>query len=65
MANKIRSDSDEEFIRSRIPEDALLGFIHYDEDVIDADRNGLSPYDCSARTLEEIRQIKEKIDSRS
>lgn len=65
VANKIRSDSDEEFIRSRIPEDALLGFIHYDEDVIDADRNGLSPYDCSARTLKEIRQIKEKIDSRS
>ncbi len=65
VANKIRSESDEEFIRERIPEDALLGFIHFNEEVIDADRNGLSPYDVSAGALEEIRQIKEKIDSRS
>jgi CO dehydrogenase maturation factor len=65
VANKIRSGQDEEFIRSRIPEDALLGFIHYNEEVIDADRNGLSPYDCSAGALDEIRQIKDKIDSRS
>ena len=65
VANKIRSKSDEEFIRERIPEDALLGFIHFNEEVIDADRNGLSPYDVSAGALEEIRRIKEKIDSRS
>ena len=65
VANKIRSESDEEFIRERIPEDALLGFIHFNEEVIDADRNGLSPYDVSAGALEEIRRIKEKIDSRS
>ena len=61
--HKVRDDSDREFIRSRIPEDALLGFISYNADVIDADRKGLSPYDCSPEALAEIRAIKAKIDS--
>ncbi len=63
VANKVRDESDEAFVRSRIPEDALLGMIHYNADVIDADRRGLSPYDCSPAALEEIRAIKAKIDS--
>ena len=46
-----------------IPEEDLLGFIRYNADVIDADRKGLSPYDCSPEALEEIRAIKAKIDS--
>ena len=62
VANKIRDDSDREFIRSRIPADDLLGFISYNPDVIDADRKGLSPYDCSPQALEEIRAIKARID---
>lgn len=62
VANKIRSEKDMEFIRARIPEEDLLGFITYDEGVIDADRQGLSPYDCSPRALSEIRAIKDKMD---
>ena len=49
VANKIRDESDRAFIRSRIPEEDLLGFIRYNADVIDADRKGLSPYDQSPR----------------
>ena len=45
-----------------IPEEDLLGFIRYNTDVIDADRKGLSPYDCSPQALEEIRAIKARID---
>ena len=63
VANKIRDDSDREFIRSRIPEADLLGFIRYNGDVIDADRKGLSPYDQSPEALEDIRAIKAKIDA--
>ena len=62
VANKIRDDADREFVRSRIPEENLLGFISYNPDVIDADRKGLSPYDCSPQALEEIRAIKARID---
>lgn len=62
VANKVRGEEDEEFIRSRIPEEDLLGFIHYNEEVIDADRKGCSPYDFSKAATDEIRKIKEKID---
>ena len=64
VANKIRDESDKEFIRSRIPEENLLGFISYNPEVIDADRRGLSPYDVSPKALEEIRAIKERIDNK-
>lgn len=63
VANKVRDESDREFLRSRIPEEDLLGFISYEPNVIDADRKGLSPYDMSAGTVEEIRRIKQRIDT--
>ena len=62
VANKVRSAEDEAFIQSRIPAEDLLGFIHYNSEVIDADRQGKSPYDFSQRLNEEVRSIKEKID---
>ena len=64
VANKIRDDSDREFIRSRIPAEDLLGFMSYNADVIDADRKGLSPYDCSPEAVDEVRAIKAVIDAK-
>ncbi|MEG2634393.1 MAG: carbon monoxide dehydrogenase, partial [Oscillospiraceae bacterium] len=63
VANKIRGAEDEDFIKSRIPAEDFLGFIHYSTDVIDADRRGISPFDVSSSTVDEIRKIKEIIDS--
>ncbi|MFQ9393443.1 MAG: carbon monoxide dehydrogenase [Lachnospiraceae bacterium] len=40
VANKVRNEDDEAFIKERIPEEDLLGFIHYNPEVIDADRQG-------------------------
>ncbi len=62
VANKVRSAEDEEFIRSKIPAEDLLGFVHYNTEVIDADRQGKSPYDFSESATEEIRKIKEILD---
>ena len=62
VANKVRGEDDREFIRQRIPEENLLGFISYNPEVIDADRRGLSPYDVSPLALEEIRAIKARIE---
>ena len=62
VANKVRNEEDEKFIREHIPEENLLGFIHYNEEIIDADRKGLSPYDVSAFAVEEIKKIKARID---
>ena len=62
VANKIRSVEDEEFVRSRIPAEDLLGFIHYNTEVIDADRQGKAPYDVSQSATDEIRKIKAILD---
>ena len=62
VANKVRNEEDEAFIRAKIPAEDLLGLIHYNTEVIDADRKGGSPYDFSRSAVEEIKRIKEKID---
>ena len=63
VANKVRDESDEEFIREQVPEEDLLGMIHYSGKVSDADRRCASPYDIATETVEEIRAIKNKIDT--
>jgi len=62
VANKVRDAKDEEFIRSVIPAEDLLGFIHYNLEIMDADRQGKSPYDFSPTAIEEIRKIKAILD---
>ena len=62
VANKVRDEKDESFVRNAIPAEDLLGIIHYNTEVIDADRNGESPYDYSPKAIEEIRKIKEILD---
>ena len=62
VANKVRDQRDEEFVKKSIPAEDLLGIIHYNTEVIDADRNGESPYDYSPKAIEEIRKIKEILD---
>ena len=63
VANKVRDEADEEFIREQVPEEDLLGIIHYSGAVSDADRRCASPYDIATDTVEEIRAIKNKIDT--
>ena len=62
VANKVRSEDDKAFIESKIPKEAILGYISYNSEVIDADRSGLSPFDVSERAVEEIRQIKSNME---
>jgi len=62
VANKIRTPEDEAFIREKIPSEDLLGMIHWSDSVIDADRQGRSPFDCSPETVEEIRRIRQKME---
>ena len=64
VANKVRGPEDEEFIRSKIPAEDLLGMIHYNSEVIDADRQGKSPYDFSPKAVAEIQEIKNRMENR-
>ena len=62
VANKVRGPEDEAFIQAKIPPEDLLGMIHYNTEVMDADRQGKSPFDFSQDVVKEIQAIKEKID---
>ncbi len=62
VANKVRDEQDEEFVRNAIPAEDLLGMIHYNLEIMDADRQGKSPYDFSPKAIEEIRKIKAILD---
>lgn len=63
VANKLRGADDEAFVKSRIPEESLLGLIHYEPDIAQADRDGMSPYEYSVKTVAEIRAVKAQIDN--
>ena len=62
VANKVRDEKDEAFIREKIPAEDLLGILHYDPEVAEADRKGESPYETARNTVEEIRVIKNKME---
>ena len=61
VANKVRDAADEDFIRSNIPADALLGLVHLNSEIADADRRGLSPFDTSETARKEIGSIKARL----
>lgn len=63
VANKVRGQEDIDYLQSKLPADALLGCISYNSDVIDADRNAESPYDYSEKVVEEIKQIKQRMEN--
>ena len=62
VANKVRDEQDEQFVKNAIPASDLLGMIHYNTEIMDADRNGKSPYDYSPKAIEEIQKIKDILD---
>lgn len=55
--NKIRSDAEKEYISSQLPGYELLGFISFDQGIIDADLNNRSVLAASQNVKEEIKKI--------
>ena len=58
VGNKVRSEDDREFIRSRVEEDDLLGFISYSDEVIEADKREESPFETGESVLREVEAIR-------
>lgn len=63
VANKIRTDSDVQFIRQALPGMAFLGPIRFSECVMDADIRGISPFHHCPETVEEIRAIRKALEA--
>lgn len=61
VGNKIRNKEDEEFIMNNLEDGESLGFIYYNQDVINSDRSNQSPYDASEETRKQVKVIKDKL----
>jgi len=61
VGNKIRHDSDKEFLKSRMPHFNFLGFIQYDEKILEADLDNTSPLELNTELMEEVEEIADKI----
>ena len=57
VGNKIRSQSDREFLTSSLPDFEFLGFIPYDQAIIDADLANLPLLDSSQQINTEVENI--------
>ncbi len=61
VGNKIRSPRDEEFLRTHLPDFEFLGFIPYDEALIEADLNGVSPFDVESAAKTKVEAMIAKL----
>ncbi len=57
VGNKIRNESDENFLKTNLPDFEFLGFIPYDDSLIEADLNGKAPYDTESLAKERINNM--------
>jgi CO dehydrogenase maturation factor len=57
VANKVKDGADLAMIREQLPEFLLLGAIGYNERIIEADKQGVSPYDLDERIRTEVELI--------
>jgi CO dehydrogenase maturation factor len=62
VGNKIKQESDKEFITKHLSGMQVLGYMSYDDDTVKADLDGRSAYDASPRAVEEARTIKDALD---
>jgi CO dehydrogenase maturation factor len=62
VANKVRGARDIEFIKSGIGDADLAGYITLNNQVMEADIEGASPFSRSLSTVDEIRKIKVSIE---
>jgi CO dehydrogenase maturation factor len=57
VGNKIRTPSDREFLQKHLPDLPILGFLPFDEKVIQADLQGRPPYELSPQMMQTAAEI--------
>jgi CO dehydrogenase maturation factor len=62
VGNKIKRGTDKEFITKNLQGMKILGFMSYADETVNADLEGKSPFDASARAVEEAKMIKSALD---
>jgi CO dehydrogenase maturation factor len=61
VGNKIRGQKDEEFLKKHLNDFEFLGFIRQDEALIEADLDGVSPYDVDSMAKTNVEEIIAKL----
>ncbi len=57
VGNKVRNDTDRQYLETQLHDFDFLGFLPYDDVVIEADLNGMSPYDLPSAARTEVEAI--------
>ena len=63
VGNKVRSQSEREFLTSSLPGFEFLGFIPYDQAIVEADLANLPLLDASPQIVNEVRNIYQALSS--
>ena len=61
VGNKIRGKKDEEFLKKHLSDFEFLGFIRQDEALIEADLDGISPYDVDSIAKTNVKEMIAKL----
>ncbi len=62
IANKVRNAHEEKFLRDAMPDFNILGFLPYDEDIIESDRSGMVT-NGNNKIVEGIKKIANKLNA--
>lgn len=61
VGNKIRNSKDEAFLRKHLSDFEFLGFIEYDDALIEADLAGISPFDLDSPSKKRVEEIASRL----
>lgn len=61
VGNKIRSPKDKEFLQKHLHDFEFIGFLPYDDGLIEADLKGISPYDVDSPSKAEVKAMISRI----
>ena len=61
VGNKIRNENDRQFLKEHLQDFEFLGFLPYDETLIEADLKGISPYDIDSPSKAALEDIMAKL----
>jgi CO dehydrogenase maturation factor len=65
VGNKIRSSKDRDFLKEALSDFPFLGFIPYDDQIIEADLHGIFPEEMRAETLAGFEEIAQNVKNLS
>ena len=61
VGNKIRNEKDREFLKTHLHDFDIIGFLPYDDALIEADLNGISPFEVDCPSKAEVQTIISRI----